>query len=384
MPTPSVYLDVLLRTRQFYLSDIRLGLEREYYRLFARMLLDLYADADRGAITAERAEAFEKSIKQRLGELANRLRRQLNGGESTAGLIRDTARLVGEGHAEAYAAAARSTGRSIAGVEATAVFNAIPDRTIALMLARERAQGLSDSFKTLIQHRIRDLAPDIDAFLVSTVARGVSWQRSAVDLAKIMSRDNASVLKALENLGPRGGRLRNEIARTATIPDVDLRDARQLLHRARRIVITETNQAYQSADIVASRDSPVVDLLRWEVSGRHATLPSSPDVCDVMMQHDSGYGPGLFVPETCPSLLHPYCQCRTSKVLRPASEWNDPKRAVVEPKRLSEAHAQRYMQRRETDRSPTLTPARVRSQTDRANRLLEAAYDSYLQLTSSG
>ncbi len=370
------YEEILERTKAFYLTSSRIKLERDFYRLFAQFLLDLTRREGTAPLTPASAVELERWIKARLTDLTQYLHTQINGGSRANGTLRDAAELVTNGHLQATTEAA-----ALAGVSYSANYDRIPERTLRLMIMRSQAEGLSESFRSLLPLRTRELAGDIDTFLVHMVATGESWQSSTTRLAKILSRDNASVLDALGQLGPRGGRLRRFL-KAEPLPEVDLKQAKQLLHRSRRIVITETNQAYHTSDIVASAASPVVLFLVWTLSGRHAGLPSSPDVCDLIALHDAGYGPGHYPPEICPSLLHPYCLCTTRKVLRPASQWRLPKPPIARPQGLSRDAAETMLLGRAGDRVPT--SAFVRAQWQRANRKIFASYTTYQELADVG
>lgn len=376
----TTYQRLLAQTRLQYLQrgGVLEEVERAFYRVFALMLLDLQKDAQRGTVTAERAELLRHLIYGRLNDLSRRLQAHLTGGDGHTGSLQLVAKLVGAGHAEAFAAYAAEQAVAI-----EVGFQGIPRRALALMIARSQGQGLSATFQTLIQRRIGSLAGDVDDFLLSAVGRGVTWQQSTTELAKILSRDNVNVLKALEHLGPRGGRLRTAMARTADIPELVMREAKQLLHASRRIMVNETNQAYHAADLVASAESPAIALVQWTLSAGHPSLPSSPDVCDIVAQHDAGYGPGRYRPEVCPSLLHPFCQCLPRKVFRAVAEWDDPKPPIVEPRLVIQAYAQAVLTRNTVATSRPITTASIEAQTKRANLLIESAFSSYQSLVTA-
>ena len=53
---------------------------------------------------------------------------------------------------------------------------------------------------------------------------------------------------------------------------------------------------------------------RWTLSGRHAGLRSSPDICDDIAARNTGFGPGRYAIDRWPGSPHPYCGCYMSDV----------------------------------------------------------------------
>ena len=98
-------------------------------------------------------------------------------------------------------------------------------------------------------------------------------------------------------------------------------------------MVTEINTAYRESNIISSYQSPVVGFKQWRVSGRHYSLPSTPDVCTMYQESDLfGYGIGIFPILNTPSTPHPFCACRQIDVLRPKNEWGKPKPNTEKPK----------------------------------------------------
>lgn len=361
-PWESAYNQALYAARRDF-ERSRANVLRQLYQEFARMLVRIEEEAGAGTISAERAEGLRRSIQQALSRLALRFEGILGDGASSA------AQLAADGHAAALASASRATG-----VAVSFSFTSVPVQALELMMVR-RGLGLSTTFRTLVRRNVQGLAGDIDAFLTSAVARGVSNQRAARELATIMARNDPVLLRALESLGPRGGRTAKAIREGVQIDPGTARQVRSLLVDARRIAVSEINSAHDEADKLAARRSPVVDLLHWRTSGRHAGLPSSPDVCDIVAEADPhGYGPGLYHPETCPSLLHPYCQCTTSKVLRPPADWDKPKRPVPELRAIGERDVARILEAHTNEYSRSVTPKHIEAQLRAANQKLQAAH----------
>jgi len=214
------------------------------------------------------------------------------------------------------------------------------------------------------------MADEVDDFLVSAVAEGMGAERGKLILAKRLARGDKDVLDALNRFGNRllSGNIDDLEFSSMTDGDT-LQRARKLLYDARRIMVTEINTAYFEADRVATMRSPVVDLVKWQVSGRHFSIPSSPDVCTLYYQGNyHGYGPGVFHPANLPSKPHPHCACSTIPVVRPPAEWDNPPRPVPDALRISEDSARGILEagagstRARGVRPPTITENFVRRQ----------------------
>jgi hypothetical protein len=333
------------------------------YLEYADMIDAVVRDLGRGKITSDRADGLTRSIMARLRDLGERL------GDSGDGFMREAAGLAAGGHAEGLAAASAASG-----VGTSVSFTEIPDLALDLMASR---RGFATTFRTLVNRHIEAMAPEVEAFVRSAVARGVSGTRAGQELAAMMSRNDPALLDVLEQLGPRGGRTRAAIEAGITFTDEEMKQARRLLFNARRIAISETNNAFHEADTLAASESPVVSLLQWTLSGRHAGLPSSPDSCDICAAADlHGFGPGLYFPAALPPLQHPFCLCGSRKILRRPSEWNKPKPEL--PSSVGEVtlqEAKRILERASNQYSRSLTPRHITRQMEVANTLARNAYD---------
>lgn len=324
--------EALHRARRTFFQEEGVPREqlRQLYNEFAEMLVRIEREAGQGIITAERAEALSRSIMQEFARFGVRLEEVLINGTNEA------ANAAAAAHEEALRRASRAAGvrisHSFASVPTRALENMMMRRGIDIISDRGRGGpgrgGLSGTFETLVRRRIRNLQPEVDRVLTSAVARGQSAGRLAKEMALTMSRDDPGLSLALERIGARGQRL-NRLLHEGKFDEItDIPEIRHLLYDARRISVSEINNAHFESDRLASSESPVVDLLKFEVSGRHAGLHSSPDVCDVCANQKTQYGIGLYHPSVCPSLLHPHCGCSTSKVLLRPAQWGDPSRPI--------------------------------------------------------
>ncbi len=352
------YNEALLKARREALGGGGLRDEalRRLYREYAAMLVRLQADADAGLLSAERAAGLRRSIEQEMLRLEKRINRVLDAA------MQEAARLAAAGHEAGLAAASDA-----AGVTVAHEFTNVPTRALEGMM-RRRAYGGAATFQTLVRRRLGGMAADVDALLSSGVARGISNEQLTKELGLLLSQDDPQLHEAMKSLGPKGGRTLKAIQEGVVVPDVQVRQAKSLLHDLRRIAVSEINSAYTEAHNLANAESPVVDLVQWTLSIRHASLGSSPDVCDIVAEADPhGYGPGIYHPETVPPLLHPYCQCWCRAVLRPPEEWGDPKRPAPIPREITEEEAGRILAKNTTERSRKITERFAAAQRERAN-----------------
>lgn len=301
------------------------GLLQRLNRLYARMLVDLQADLDAGAITAERAEGLRRSIEAAM----LRLEREYSQSARTA---------IGEAMQLAAGSHEAGTRATLEGASVTLdvgdSFTQVPGRVLQEGL-RRRPTGGAQTFQALIRRNLQASANVIDDVIQSAVGRGVSNQRLAQQVAVQLAQNDEQVLQVVSELGSVGRATANAAAQG--IEDEALaKRVRGVLNEARRIGVHEINSHYDEADKISASVSPVVDLVEWNVSSRHDSLKSSPDVCDVLEKQDLyGYGAGLYHPETVPSLPHPYCMCFTTVVLRDPADYGGEGRPVPDKPTVS-------------------------------------------------
>ena len=173
-----------------------------------------------------------------------------------------------------------------------------------------RRQG-SATYETLIQRNIQGAGPELDNLITQSVSRGVAPRQLAKDITALLRERESALDPDAYGIDP------SQVA-----------NLRRLQSDSRRIAVTETMNALREANNQAMQVSPVVRAVRWQRSGRHGGLPSTPDECDVLAECDFyGFGPGYYPPERFPLAPHPYCACVQGgpTLLRPPSEWADPK-----------------------------------------------------------
>lgn len=315
------YRDALLAARQAGYAINRQGLEA-IERAYADLLNKLLLDAREGFIDSRRAEQLRQEIFSALATFERQAQRLT---ELTIGHTMST---IQEIHSRVTARLIREYAGEKSGIRVT--FDRLQERALAALVARSQNAA---NFQTLYRRKIANLAPEIDRYLNAAVTSGVSAGRGTLDLARIMANDDPRLLAALDQLrdGPVGN-LREELHagidnvdfKAYGLDDLDVKGLRSLLYDARRIHVSESNNASRESNTAALNESPVVTAATWQRSGRHHI----PDACDVLASANLyGYGPGMFPPDKWPLAPHPFCGCVQGGPVkfRPPSEWNAPK-----------------------------------------------------------
>ena len=369
----NAYVEALYESRRDLLREG--GLRDEQLRQmrvsFARLIADVTADEEEGTITEERADRLRANIRQRLAELGRELADQLGDGSLQA------AELAAQGHQAGLSAASQA-----AGINVDASFAQVPRQAVEGMFARRGLSAggtISETFQTLIARNVREAAEDIDRALISGVARGVSNQRMTTEIGAALAGGDEELLDTLENLGPRGGRTREAIEEGVEIPEGELDRAKRLLYDARRIAVSEINNAHTAADDLSNARSPVVAYVRWTLSSRHDSVKSSPDVCDYLAQWDHiGEGPGVFHCAIVPASPHPFCMCWKRAVVRPESEWGDEMPESKRPSVASEAEITEALREWSGEEGRNITENFARRQREAAEKHIRLAAENPL------
>lgn len=268
-------------------------------------------------------------------------------------------------------------------------FSRVPQRVLEVMAIR-RGLGISETWRSLNARAFGQTYLGVDRFLATQVALGTSAERVRRRLAYMMATDaqgnvNEGLMRALRTRGVTGRRFEKLLRRAGADPSFlgfdskaqaidQLTAARGLLFNTRRIAVSEINTAYTEAQRVSSVESPVVKDLKWTLSSRHATIPSSPDICDTLASRNLyGLGPGHYPPEVCPAPPHPYCGCSRRPRTRPIEEWDQPKPEPRKPRSVSWEDVRRDYGRKR-DGSWVLSEERARKLAARFNEQTGTAY----------
>lgn len=295
---------VLARQRNFQLT--RQGVER-MYRTFATLLNGLTDSASEARLTPERAERLRQELEGALRQLELVLVRTTE--QTVAGTLTDLVEI----HRRVTAGLFQRFG-DVGVSAATGMFAGVPARALAAVASRPNASA----YRTLIHRKIQALAPEIDTFIEASIAKGTSVSRTRKDLARIMARDDVRLERLLDQY--EAGEFD---FRALGLDESDAKGIRTLLYDAKRIMVSEPNNAYREGTAAAMDESPVVTAAQWQRSGRHHI----PCPCDILAETDAhGYGAGMYPPSAWPIAPHPFCGCTQGRVLfRRPQEWNRPK-----------------------------------------------------------
>lgn len=211
-----------------------------------------------------------------------------------------------------------------AGVKLSHSFEGVND-AVYRGLAKRRGAA---TFQSLLNKPLSGSIKEIDSFIQSAVTRGVATNRATVDLARLMAGNDPALLAAVNRVPANskvhafGGYGKLDFERYGINPN-QVKAVRKIYYDARRIMISETNNALREANAEALVQSPVISAAQWTVSGRH----KEEDECDILAKQDVyGFGPGFYPAEFWPPGPHPHCGCYHGKVKqRLPTEWKKPK-----------------------------------------------------------
>lgn len=305
----------------------------QFVELYSQVLGQIENDMRTGRITEARAQSLSRSINNLLDRLTDDIAEAVQNGTIQA------ANVAVDAHRTALANLAESFPTSTA---LAVTFDGIPEAALQAMAVR---RGLPEyNYRSLLGRRLGPTKKAINDYLTQAVARGLSARNASEELVALLIGDNPNFADFIDRTGNvRLSRSKlQKLIKQVNKGEIDLfintdtiKEVRSLLVDATRIVRTEIPTAYREANLLASIESPVVKLLKWEVSGRHYGLPSSPDVCTIFHESDQfGFGAGVFPIRSLPSTPHPNCGCYQSEIFRGPNEWDDPKIKSPKPKML--------------------------------------------------
>lgn len=337
------------------------------YALYAKMIKDVDRDFGSGMITEARKEALSRQINARLKDLGKQLQQTFADQE----LIAIDKAIAGHKNG---LDAINSLGFTV-----SANFEKVPEETIRYMLRRRGIQG-SKNYELLVGRNLEYMGSEVDMFLNSAIGRGVSAERASQELAGMIARDDPRLLSLIDN-----GRLSTPKIKAAlkegTINEETFNEAREILWKSKRIMRTEINTAYREADVISSYKTPVVGYLKWEVSGRHFGVWSSPDICTFYYEDDQfGLGSGVFPILNLPGTPHPNCGCYSTEVYRSPKNWEKQKPGVVEPPTMTHPGIMKLLnERAKTNKHLAeglrrVTESHIKTQINLANEYNNLAY----------
>jgi hypothetical protein len=313
------YRDALLEARERGFTMVRRG-EQRLLATYAEMLVRISSDAQAGILTAERARALYSETLGAMVRFEAELATLTIQGRAA------TARAVQNVHHSALMDLYRQAGVA----PPAGVLDRVATNALASMVARrENAMAM----ETVARRKLQAVASQLDTMLQAGVARGIDAGRGTMDVARMLAGDDTRILAMLDRMGaPRD--LTVGLREGAGVVDWerwgvepgDVKEIRTLFYDARRIQVSEMNNALREANTEALVESPVVTAAAWQVSGRHDF--GNPDECSVLATADYyGLGRGVYPVGKFPLAPHPHCACTQGgpvKFRRP-SEWGQPK-----------------------------------------------------------
>lgn len=261
---------------------------------FEDAIKDLVRDQSDNPIVRAQQQELKKELRAMVRELKTLM------SETTREGVQSTVKDIAAIHAEVVKDLVKGVAGTQAAREAVQRFNRIPIRAVAAMNAKR-----GDPFQTLIERNIAEAAPELDVLLTRAISQGMSPARLTNDIADLLVGENPV------GLGEYG------------LDPSDVSGVRTLFSDARRIAVSETNNALREANTISLQESPVL-AAKWQRSGRHAALKQKRDRCDDYAEEDRfGLGPGMWLVEHWPEAPHPYCACVQGGpvVFMPIEDW---------------------------------------------------------------
>ncbi len=275
-----------------------------------------------------------------------------------------------EGHKNGTADASR-----LAGVAVDAGIYVGLSGAIVAVIGRRRPETLVGTIG-MVRNQSTSARRGVDDFIRRN--KGKPYRDAAREVLTWMSRD-VDVQNAINDLGARGEAVRRSIVRQGRARTQMNAASKAFYSNAKAIYVHEQNSMFHESDTLASHKSPIVGILDWFTSEGHPTYPSTPDICDALEQLDlHGFGPGKYLPATCPSLPHPHCEDKTKKVYRDPKDWNKPKPKPVEPRKAKKKEVKRLMKKLSRKESPRLTKKRLRAIHRSLNTKTAVAHDAFI------
>lgn len=198
--------------------------------------------------------------------------------------------------------------------------------TAALSVVLSRG-GTANVLRSLTKYSMGRGLEDVDRFLARAALQGVSAGQATQDLAQMMG--GTDLLRHWHKL-PSASRLQK-----GNLGKLDLRRygfdesefpaARTMLYDARRIAVSEQNNALREVSRQATSRAGLIAAVQWQRSGVHDAIGVH-CACDVLAEADTyGLGRGMYPPHKFPSAPHPICACCQGRVIaRRPSEWTTP------------------------------------------------------------
>lgn len=298
------YIAALARARALGIQVAQL-VDDQIYRAYAAAIEQILTVEGAGHLTQSQAQALLNRLMAIFEEFGGRAITAVAAGTTTV------LRQVIQEHR-------RQTERLLQryGVTASPAWDRVPARA-RVMTASLRGVP---TFRSLIKYRLdQRVLPSIEGALAHAMTSGMSSRELARQLAFTLVDNDPKVTRFLNK------RSINALEKAGRIDEA--KRLRGVLYDSRRIAVSEVNNQLRAANTASMIEGGIIAAAKWQRSGRHAGLPSTPCECDELAETDSyGYGPGMYPPEHWPDAPHPFCACYQGGplVYKPVSEWGEP------------------------------------------------------------
>jgi len=372
-PEPT-YNERIVQAREQILERVRSGRLDRVREAIARALAQVQQEAPNGPLTPETAQQLRQQYEAALQQLRSDLVAATEQQRSQA--VQEEA----DAHEEALIAAALAAGlfgsEDEARQQVPPVGQWAPRFRERVRLHIQVRRGLSDDMdpEGYITRIVSSVGSEIDSAIGAATGESGGVEEAAQKTASEVARDIGAAIAdddlsgALDSVGL--GALVDEDS------SFDLQSAKQLGSNLRRVISHEVAHVADEAGKTLAALNPAVKYSVWELSARHHTLESSPDVCDVLANADLyGHGEGVYPKSVVPSLPHPHCECRQRVVLKDPSDWfGGDDRPVPDEPDIGEAAVRDLMD--DMDGERTVTGSHVANQSDMLRRVLSAVHEN--------
>lgn len=280
-------------------------LSEAQWQAFRRLLEEYAEELERRAIVGIElrgrdyaAEAARQLIAQLTRDMAQATR---NGVERT---VREVTSIYAQA-TNAFMAAA--------GERAAVAFTGLNVRAVQAVLARPE---LSAAFRSIRAESIEA----VDRILRRALLRNVTSASIAMELRAHMLGADAFPARLLRDRRRIGYEAIRQLGYQPTRENLQLvrKQTGRIAARAQLIARTEPINAEHEAAVRSAAESPVVAVVRWNLSSRHTVR----DQCDLLAETDwFGYGPGRYDPRQVPSKPHPRDLCFMTHEMREVRDW---------------------------------------------------------------
>lgn len=189
----------------------------------------------------------------------------------------------------------------------------------------EAAESAVESMDALRNKWLKGaIGPDLEDSLTRQAKNGVdlyiSRQENLVPLSRRVYKNIALVQGKIDktlNLGLLQGKTAAEIASDVE-KYINPNVPGGVKYAARRLAVTEMNNAFHLQTIRYTREQPWIKGYQWHLSGRHGR----PDICNEYADDDhDNLGPGVFKKNNVPGKPHPFCLCFLTPVSMTQAEF---------------------------------------------------------------